>query len=70
VRYVDPTIEKKEPGFFSKLFGGARLPAAQYQIGVHAQGGGSLVTVQGNQGAAVPERDAQRIIKVLADDLK
>ena len=72
VRYVDPTIEKKEPGFFSKLFGGAstQLPAAQYQIGVHAQGGGSLVTVQGNQGAAVPERDAQRIIKVLADDLK
>ncbi|MEZ5608302.1 MAG: outer membrane protein assembly factor BamC [Burkholderiaceae bacterium] len=72
VRYVDPTVEKKEPGFFSKLFGGAstQLPASQYQIGVHAQGSNSLVTVQGSQGAAVPERDAQRIIKVLADDLK
>ena len=47
-----------------------QLPASQYQIGVHAQGSNSLVTVQGSQGAAVPERDAQRIIKVLADDLK
>ena len=72
MRYVDPTVEKKEPGFFSKLFGGAsaQLPAIQYQIGVQSQGNASLVTVQGSQGATVPESDVQRIIKVLADDLK
>ena len=72
VRYVDPTVEKKEPGFFGKLFGGssAPLPTSQYQVLVHSQGASSLVTVQSSQGAAVPERDAQRIIKVLADDLK
>lgn len=72
VRYVDPTIEKKEPGFLSKLFGGGStpLPTNQYQVLVRAQGAGSLMSLQDSRGNAVPEHDAQRIIKVLADELK
>ncbi|HMN21091.1 MAG TPA: outer membrane protein assembly factor BamC [Ottowia sp.] len=72
VRYVDPTIEKKEPGFFGKLFGGssAPLPTSQYQIQVRGQDGRSLVSVQDSSGAAAPTADAQRITRVLADELK
>ena len=72
VRYVDPTVEKKEPSFLGKIFGGgsAPLPTNQYQVLVRAHDGGSLMTLQDNQGRAVPERDAQRIIKVLGDELK
>ena len=72
VRYVDPTVEKKEPGFFGKLFGGAsqRLPTAKYQITVHTEGQTSTVSVLTDTGAPAPEADAKRITKVLADELK
>jgi len=72
VRYVDPTVDKKEPGFWGKLFGAgtAPLPTSQYQVLVKSQGASSTVTVQDSKGAAVPEQDAQRIVKVLADELK
>ena len=72
VRYVDPKAEKQEPGFFSKLFGGASqpLPTQQYQVAVRAEGQGSQVTVHDRSGAAAASADAERIIKVLADELK
>ena len=72
VRYIDPNTEKQEPGFFGKLFGKgtAPLPTSQYQVVVRSQANTSTVTVQDNQGAAVPVADAQRIVKVLADELK
>ena len=72
VRYVDPTLEKKEPGFFGKLFGrgSAPLPTSQYQVAVRSAGQTSTVTVQAGDGAAAPSADAQRIVRVLADELK
>lgn len=72
VRYVDPTVEKQEPGFFAKLFGrtSAPLPTSQYQVVVRSQGGSSLVTVQDSHGGAAPQQDAQRITRVLADEMK
>jgi outer membrane protein assembly factor BamC len=72
VRYVDPTVEKKEPGFFSKLFGGAsqQLPTAKYQIVLRTEGQNSTVTVLGDKGAPAAGTDAQRIVKVLADELR
>ena len=72
VRYVDPSAEKKEPGFFSKLFGGASkpLPTAKYQIAVRTEGQNSTVTVLSDSGAPAPTADAQRIVKVLADELR
>ena len=72
VRYVDPTVEKKEPGFFSKMFGrgSQQLPTSQYQIAVRSEGQNSQVTVLDRNGAPAPTADAQRIVKVLADELR
>ena len=72
VRYVDPSVEKQEPGFFGKLFGrsSAQLPTQQYQVVVRTEGQSSQVSVLDRTGAAAPAADAQRIVKVLADELK
>ena len=72
VRYIDPSTEKQEPGFFGKLFGrgSEQLPTSQYQIRVHSDGGNSVITVQDSQGRAAPPQDAQRIARVLLDELK
>jgi hypothetical protein len=40
VRYVAPNADKKEPGFFGKLFGGssAAVPPLKYRIVVRSEG--------------------------------
>jgi outer membrane protein assembly factor BamC len=72
VRYVEPNTNKKEPGFFSKLF--SRSPAAtpplKYRIAVKSQGESTTVSVLNAQGAAESSANAQRIVQVIADDLK
>ena len=72
VRYIDPTVEKKEAGFFGRLLGRAsqQLPTSQYQIAVRSEGQSSVVTVNDRAGAPAASADAQRIVKVLADELK
>ncbi len=72
VRYVDPTLEKKEPGFFGRLFGrGSQpLPTSKYQVAVQSEGQSSTVTVRDGTGAPAPSADAQRIVKLLADELR
>ena len=72
VRYVDPKIEKQEPGFFGKLFGGAskQLPTTKYQIVVRGQGQASVVNLLDGNGGPAPVVDSQRIMQVLADELK
>lgn len=72
VRYIDPKLEKQEPGFFGRLMGrGSQpLPTQQYQIAVRSQAQTSTVTVLTGQGAPAPAADAQRILQVLLDELK
>ena len=72
VRYIDPKVEKQEPGFFGKMFGSAskQLPTTKYQIVVRGQGQASVVNVNDGNGAPAPVADAQRIMQVLADELK
>jgi len=72
VRYIDPTLEKKEPGFFAKLFGGASqpLPTTKYQIVLRTEGQNSTVSVLDDKGAPTATADAQRIVKVLAEELR
>lgn len=72
VRYVDPKIEKKEPGFFGKMFGRAstQLPTTKYQIAVRSEAQSSLVSVLDGSGQPAPAADAQRIVTVLAQELK
>jgi outer membrane protein assembly factor BamC len=72
VRYVEPTPDKKEPGFLSKLFSSsaAAVPPLKYRINVKGQGNTTTVSVLNAQGAPESSANAQRIVKVIADDLK
>ncbi|NJS36304.1 MAG: outer membrane protein assembly factor BamC [Brachymonas sp.] len=72
VRYVEPKADTKEPGFFGKLFGGSSNDAAplKYRIAVRSQGETTTVSVLNNAGTPETSSNAQRIVKVLADDLR
>jgi outer membrane protein assembly factor BamC len=72
VRYVDVTSDRKEPGFLSKLFSAAASgsPPIKYRITLKSQGEATTVSVLNAQGAAESSANAQRIVKVIADDLK
>ncbi|MBE0474716.1 outer membrane protein assembly factor BamC, partial [Rhodoferax sp.] len=72
VRYVVPNADKAEPGFFGKLFGGSAKESApqKFKVSVVSQDNTSLVSVQNADGSAAATADAQRIVKVLAEDLK
>ena len=72
VRYVEPVTNKSEPGFFSKLFSGASAttPPLKYRIAVKSQGENTTVSVLNAQGAPESSANAQRIVQVIADDLK
>ena len=71
VRYVEPDAEKNAPGFFARMFGATTKDSLQkYQIVLTAQGKQTKVGVANTQGTAIQTPDAQRILQVLADDLK
>jgi len=72
VRYVEPGVDKSEPGFFSKLLGGSAKsnPPIKYQIAVRSQAEATVVSVLNVDGTPDTSTNAQRIVKVLADDLK
>ena len=71
VRYVDPTTDKKEPGFLSKIFSStAATPPLKYRVSVKSQGEATTVLVLNDQGIVDTTANAQRIVQVLADDLK
>lgn len=72
VRYVDVTSDRKEPGFFSKLFSAARpaVPPIKYRITLKSQGEATTLSVLNAQGEPESSANAQRIVKVIADDLK
>ena len=72
VRYVgDDSVENK-PGFFARMFGGTTKAAGagKYQIVVRSEAGASVVTVQTEKGEVDASATAQRIVKVIADDIK
>ena len=72
VRYVEPVANKTEPGLFSKLFNSApsAAPPLKYRIAVKSQGESTTVSVLNAQGVAESSANAQRIVQVIADDLK
>ena len=72
VRYVEPVTNKSEPSFFSKLFSGSAAAVAplKYRISVKSQGEASVVSVLNAQGEPESSANAQRIVQVIADDLK
>jgi len=72
VRYVEPSADKKEPGFFGKLFSRSDKDAAplKYRINLKSQGESTTVSVLNASGAPETSANAQRIVQVIADDLK
>jgi outer membrane protein assembly factor BamC len=72
VRYVTPNPDRKEAGLFGKLFSRDSKTEApmKYRIRVQSQGDRSTVTVLNEAGAPEKSDNAQRIVRVLADDLK
>ena len=72
VRYVAPNANKKEQGFFSKLFSGSpdAVPPLKYRVTVRSEGSQSTVSVLNASGAPEASANAERILRVLADDMK
>ena len=73
VRYVDPVADQKDTkGFFSRMFSGSSKPAApvKYRIAVRSQGESTTVSVLNAGGTPEASTTAQRIVQLLADDLK
>ncbi len=72
VRYVAPNADKKEPGFFGKLFSSssAATPPLKYRIAVRSQGESTTVSVLNESGAPDTSANAERIVRVITDDLK
>jgi outer membrane protein assembly factor BamC len=71
VRYVD-TVAKEEKGFFSKLFSSSspETGPVKYRIFVRNAGAASEVAVQNAAGQVENSPISQRILKLLADDLR
>jgi len=71
VRYVPPNPNKSDPSFFSKLFSSGKTEAPlKFRILVKGQGETSMVSVLNEAGAPDSTANAQRIVQVIADDLK
>ena len=72
VRYVEPNADRKEKGFFGKLFSRAEpvVPPLKYRITVKSQGDSTTVSVLNDSGAPETSANAQRIVQVIADDLR
>ena len=72
VRYVEPNPDKQDKGFFGRLFGGSskEAAAARYRIAVRSEGEATTVSVLNASGVPESSASAQRIVQLLADDLK
>ncbi|HET8744814.1 MAG TPA: outer membrane protein assembly factor BamC [Ramlibacter sp.] len=71
VRYVPPNPDKKDPGFFGRLFRREKAePPVKYRINLKTQGETTTVSVLNANGAPETSANAQRIVQVIADDLK
>jgi outer membrane protein assembly factor BamC len=72
VRYVPPNADKKEPGFFGRIFSrsaDAEQPL-KFRINLKTEGQTTTVSVLNANGAPETSANAQRIVQVIADDLR
>lgn len=72
VRYVAPVADKAEQSFLGKLFNSSKPDSApqKFRVSVVSQGDATTVSVQNADGSSAAAVDAQRIVTVIADDLK
>ena len=72
VRYADPEISNKKPGFFSKIFKKDKSTVDDdiYQIALIEQGDTTAVDVTAKDGTPAPEKVTTQIIKLLYEQLR
>ncbi len=72
VRYVEPATVKPESGLLEKIFGSAKAESLplKYRIKIVTQDDLTTVTIQDSNGVLDNSSSAQRILKIMADDLK
>lgn len=73
VRYVTPgSSNDKEPGFFGRMFSSKKEVAAlsRYRIALTGSDNNSLVRVQDSNGQPETSGNAERILKLLANELR
>jgi outer membrane protein assembly factor BamC len=74
VRYVDPkSVGKEDRGFLTKLFGGSNDSASaalKYQVALKGEGDKTIVSVLSAQGTPVSGDNGERIVSLLAAELK
>jgi outer membrane protein assembly factor BamC len=71
VRWIDPRLAGEEPGFFDRLFRGARAEGpVRYRIALSAAGDKTRVVVQTSAGEPETGENAQRIVAQLAEALR
>lgn len=75
VRYVAPdaTVQGKEPGFFGRLFSSTPktdIAPVRYRVAVRSTDSQTTVSVLDANGQPERSANAQRIVQVIADDLK
>jgi outer membrane protein assembly factor BamC len=75
VRYVPPSEVdgQAKPGFFSRMFSRTKTPdvaPARYRIVVASTDNATSVRVLNDKGEPEASTTAQRIVQILADDLK
>ncbi|WP_298924942.1 outer membrane protein assembly factor BamC [uncultured Ramlibacter sp.] len=71
VRYVEPNADKQDKGFLGKLFSSEKtVTPLKYRITLKSQGDATTVSVLNAAGAPEASANAQRIVQVIADDLK
>jgi outer membrane protein assembly factor BamC len=71
VRYVEATGERKSQGFLAKLFAKDDAPPpVKYRIAVKPEGSKTVVSVLNEKGTPENSQVAQKIVSLLAEDLK
>lgn len=72
VRYAPGGNSDKEPGFFAKIFSKEKATPSltKYRIAVTSKGDVSTVLVQAADGLPETSSNAQKIIKLIADEIK
>jgi outer membrane protein assembly factor BamC len=72
VRYVEPNADRREKGFLGRLFSRSEpaVPPLKYRIALRSEGESTTVSVLNANGAPESSANAQRIVQVIADDLK
>lgn len=71
VRYADPELNNKKPGFFSKMFKGNKTKEeGVYKILLTEEGEKTSVSIKAKDGTPAPENVSTQIVKLLYEQLR